>query len=416
MRKLSALAAVLAAVLGTPAVARADVVTSWNRTMIDVLEAAHTPPPPAARDAAIVGSAVFDAVNGIARRYTPVRVEPTAARGASRPAAAAAAAHEALATLFPTQQPLLDQRYADSLSALGDTPPVRRGVAWGIQVADEILAWRAGDGFTSVPPIYMLNPAPGRWQPTPPSFGPPLFRQFGQMIPFALSSPAQFALPGPPPLTSARYARDYDEVLAFGSADSVMRTAEQTETAKFWQLDVPPAMWGRVADALLDSRGGSTLRSARVLALMNIALADATIAVWNAKNRFDTWRPITAIAAALTDGNPLTNPVSDWSPLLPTPQFQEYPSGHAGVSAAAASVLASFFGDRTDFTVVSAGLPDVQRSFTSFSAAITQVVNARIYAGFHFRFSDEDGAVLGSEIADYLRSTHLVRDHGYADD
>jgi membrane-associated phospholipid phosphatase len=416
MRKLCVVVAVFAAVLGAPAVARADIVTSWNRTMIDVLEASHTPPPPGARDAAIVESAVFDAVNGIARRYTPVHVEPLGPHGASQAAAAAAAAHEALVALFPTQQPLLEQRYADSLAELGSTPPVRRGLAWGTQVADEILAWRAGDGFSIVPPTYTPVPLPGRWQPTPPSMGPPLFRQFAQLTPFALVSPSQFPVPGPPPLASASYARDYQEVLELGSADSIMRTAAQTETAKFWQLDIPAAMWGRVADDLLEARPVSLVRSARIMALMNIALTDTTIAVWNAKNLFDTWRPITAIADGSADGNPLTGPVPGWTPLLPTPQFQEYPSAHSAVSAAATSVLAAFFGDRTDFTVQSAGLPGVERNFASFSAAVTQVADARIYAGFHFRFSCEDGIALGSEIAAYVRSTHLVRALGEDDD
>jgi membrane-associated phospholipid phosphatase len=412
MRRLCVLAAVLAAVLLAPGVARADVVTSWNRTMIDVLETSHTPPPPAARDAAIVSSAVFDAVNGIARHSTPVHVDPNGPHGASRDAAAAAASHEALLDLFPAQQSLLDQRYADSLADLGDTPPVRRGVAWGTSVADAILAWRAGDGIGIVPPTYTSVSLPGRWQPTPPTFGPPLFRQFAQMTPFALTSPAQFALPGPPPLASARYARDYEEVIELGSADSVLRTQEQTLIATFWQLDTPAAMWNRVADDLLEARDGPLVREARILALVNIALADTTIAVWNAKNTFDTWRPITAIAAAATDGNPLTNPVPGWAPLLPTPQFQEYPSAHSAVSSAATAVLASFFGDRTDFAVSSAGLPGVERQFTSFSAAVTEVAEARIYAGFHFRFSCEDGIALGAEIAEYVRSTHLIRAHG----
>lgn len=408
MRLLLAAVTAIAA-LALPGVASADVITSWNRTFVDTLEAAKTPPLPANRSAAIVSSSVFDAINGVAKKFAPVHVAPAAPHGASREAAAVAAAHESLVALFPAQQPMLDARYADSLAALGSSPFVQRGLAWGTQVADQILAWRATDGFTAVLPPYVASPLPGRWQPTPPTFGPPLFRQFAQMTPFALLSPAQFPLPGPPPLTSARYAADVNEVEALGSATSLLRTPTQTETAKFWQADVPAAMWDRVADDLAEQRTWSLVREARVLALTNIALADATIAVWNAKNAFDFWRPVTAIPNADADGNPATSPDPSWQPLLATPQFQEYPSAHSAVSAAAAAVLASFYRDDAQFNVTSAGLPGVERSFSSFAAAVDQVENARIFAGFHFRFSCEDGAMLGNEIAEYLRANALLR-------
>jgi PAP2 superfamily len=407
MRRMFALSLAALAALVAPGLASANVVTDWNRTMIDALETAKTPPPPAARVAAIVQSSVFDAVNGIERRYTPVHVEPAAPRGASRAAAAAAAAHEALVALFPAQQAMLDQRLADSLAHLGrgHDESVARGLAWGKEVADEILAWRAGDGFGAVLPQYVPVNAPGRWQPTPPTMGPPLFRQFAAMTPFALASPSQFLPAGPPPLTSERYARDFNEVKALGSATSALRTPEETETAKFWQLDTPAAMWNRVADDLADAHHASLSRAARILARMNIALADTTIAIWNAKNVYDTWRPITAIQAAASDGNPDTSPDPDWAPLLPTPQFQEYPSAHSGVSRAAASVLASFYGNDTSFRIVSAGLQGVERDFTSFSSAVAQVVDARIFAGFHFRFACEDAVRMGSNVANYVDET-----------
>jgi hypothetical protein len=245
-----------------------------------------------------------------------------------------------------------------------------------------------------------VGSAPGDWQPTPPAFlGPPaapLFRQFATMTPFALTSPSQFAPPGPPPLASARYAQDLAEVQALGSATSTTRTPDQTQTAIFWQDDTPAAMWNRVADQLAQANDLPLAQNARLLAQVNIALADATIAVWNAKNHYNFWRPVTAIRAA-------SDPA--WTPLLPTPAFQEYPSAHSGVSSAAASVLASFYGNPTAFTVTSAGLPGVQRDFTTFSAAVAQVEDARIYAGFHFRFSCTDAANLGAHVASYITST-----------
>ena len=398
-------AAAPASAAAGPGTTQADTVTQWNLTMIAGLEAAAVPPPPAARIGAIVQASVFDAVNGIARRYAPYHVAPAAPPGASRDAAAAGAAHTALAALIPGQKPLFDAQLAATLAQISDDPShpgpaVRRGLAWGTTVATGILAWRATDGYTTPPPPYTVGTVPGDWQPTPPAFlGPPaapLFRQFAAMTPFALTSPSQFAPPGPPPLTSARYTQDLAEVQALGSATSTTRTPGQTQTAIFWQDDTPAAMWNRAADQLAQATGLPLAPNARLLAQLNIALADATIAVWNAKNTDNFWRPVTAIRATADPA---------WTPLLPTPAFQEYPSAHSGVSSAAASVLASFYGNTTPFTVTSAGLPGVQRDFQTFSAAVQQVEDARIYAGFHFRFSCADAAALGAHVASYVTST-----------
>lgn len=419
MIKRLALVLIATAALTAPAVASADVVTDWNRTMIDALEVDKTPPPPSARVGAIVQSAVFDSVNGIARRYTPMHVLPDAPRGASRAAAAAGAAHEALVTLFPAQQAMLDQRLEDTISQIahpwrGDDRSIAEGLQWGKTVADETLAWRATDGFNTVPPTYAPAGTPGRWAPTAPAFVPmPLFRQFATMTPFALVSPDQF-LPAPPPsLTSARYARDFNEVKALGSANSTIRTPEQTQTATFWASDTPTAIWNRVADDLAQQRGRSMLAGARILALMNISLADSAIAIYNAKNTYDTWRPITAIQQADSDGNPDTSPDPNWMPLLTTPAHQEYPAGHPGLSSGGATVLASFYGDDTPFTATSSSLTGVERSFTSLSSAIRQVENARVWGGIHFRTATVTAAHVGAEVAHYVTRTRLLPLHGH---
>jgi hypothetical protein len=398
-----------------PGVVRADpgpdVVTVWNETMINALETANTPAPAAMRAGAIVQSSVFDALNGIERRYTPIHVQPAAPPGASRRAAVVGAAYEALVGLFPAQQSTFDAQLATSLSQIGgggDDQSVQRGLAWGKQVADEILAWRAGDGINAVLPPYVAGTAPGDYQLTPPAFAAPLFRQFANMTPWALSSPSQFLPPPPPALTSARYTHDFDEVKAIGSANSTIRTPYQTQTAFFWGGDTPVALWNRVADNLAQSRFLTLSENARLLARMNVALADAVIAIWNAKNFYDRWRPITAIQQAATDGNPDTAPDPTWAPLLVTPGFQEYPSGHSGVSSAGASVLALFYGDHTPFSVTSVGLPGVERDFTSFSSAVAQVSDARVFAGIHFRFACETAVQMGIEIADYVASTVAV--------
>jgi hypothetical protein len=405
MKRPLLVAAVFAAFLQTTAVAHADVATDWNRAMIGALETAKTAPPPAMRIGAIVQASVFDALNGIEGRYTPIHVQPGAPPGASRSAAVAGAAYEALVALFPPQKSALDLQLQASLAQIGgngNDQSVARGLAWGESVADQILAWRANDGFSAILLPYVASGLPGRWAPTAPLFGPPAFRQFATMTPWAMSSPGEFLPPPPPALTSARYAQDLNEVESVGSSTSAVRTAWQTETAVFWQSDTPVAIWDRVADDLLDGSGQPLTQEVRLLARMNLAMADAVISIWNAKNLYDTWRPITAIR--------LTDPT--WSPLIITPAFQEYPSGHAGVSRAGSGPLADFFGDGTSFTLSAAGLPGVTRSFTSFSDAVDQVSLARIWAGIHFRYACEAAVTEGAQIADLVDNTIAVPIHG----
>jgi PAP2 superfamily len=407
--KTLTLLAVLAVVLGVPGLAKADVATDWNRTMVAGLEAAQVGPQPSSRIGAIVQASVFDAVNGIDRRYSQYHLDSDAPRGASRTAAAASAAYTALVALIPSQQSLFDQQLQTTLAGITDDPndpgqSVVRGLAWGETVANAILAWRANDGFTAVLPPYVVGTAPGDWQPTPPLFGQPLFRQFATMTPWAMTSPSQFLPAGPPSLTSARFAQDLAEVKAYGSATSSVRTPWETETAQFWQSDTPVAAWNRVADDLADAHHTTLIENARLLALVNISMADAMIATFNAKNTYNFWRPVTAIRAT-------SDPT--WSPLLTTPAFQEYPSAHATVSAAPAAVLAAFYGNDTAFTVTSATMTGVTRGFTSFTDAVQQVENARIWAGFHYRFSCEDGATLGTNVAQQVLATIANPLHGH---
>jgi PAP2 superfamily len=417
--RLSALSACLtigfglasAGPFGTVQAAPDNMVIDWNHTMLATFAAAGVPPPPANRLGGIVQAAVFDAVNGIERRYQPIHVQAAAPDDASPKAAAASAAHTALVDLFLAQQSALDAAFTASLAPLTDdedAQSVADGVAWGAAVADEIVTWRMSDGFNVKPPTYVSSSTPGQWQPTPPGIGEPKFRSLATTTPFALASPSQFRPAGPPALTSALYTQDFNEVKAIGGAISSVRTSYQTQTAMFWQNDTPTAMWDRVADSLALEHHLNLLQTARLLALTNISIADATIAIWDAKNAFNSWRPVTAIVNAGSDGNPDTLPDSGWLPLMTTPYFQEYPSAHSGVSSAAATVLASRFGDDTSFTVTSAGSPGVTRTFTSFSQAVAQVADARVWAGFHFRFSCDDGITLGSQTAKYVEGKLML--------
>jgi hypothetical protein len=407
-----AMAGAMAAPGGRLAANAADnpnVVIDWNQTMLAALATAKVPAPASMRLGAIVQAAVFDAVNGIGPQYTPVHVAPAAPDRASQPAAAVGAAYTALVSLFPSQKPTLDADLAASVAALrgnhhGSSSPIGLGLSWGDSVAAQIVAWRSTDGFSSPPSPYLPGTSPGDWQPTPGGSGLPKFQTLATTTPFALTSPSQFRPAGPPAVTSAKYTRDFNEVMAFGGATSSARTTYQTETATFWQGDTPTDMWDRVADSLAQERHLNLLKTARLLAFVNLAEADASFAVWDAKTTFNFWRPVTAIAQAALDGNPNTNPEAGWLPLLVTPYFQEYPSAHSGVSSAAVTVLESFFGDRVEFTVTSNGLPGVERSFNRLSDAIAQVGDARVFAGFHFRFSVNDGARMGVQVARYAES------------
>jgi hypothetical protein len=405
--------------LGSAASTKSNVVNDWNRKLVDALLVAHTAPQPGTRIGAIVQVSVFDAVNGIKGRFTqfhPELLTTNAPRGASAPAAAAGAAYTALVALFPAQKSTFDAQLAATLAALpdgGTTPPVTRGLAWGQTVANAILAWRSTDGFTATLPAYIIQPLPS-WQPTPPAFAPPAFRQFAAMTPWAITSPGQFLPALPPAVTSARYAQDFNEVKAIG--DAATSPPDLVATARFWGaqggFDTVATIWNRTAESLQSTSHASLVDDARFFALLNSSMADAVIAVWNAKNAYDTWRPITAIRNANVDGNDATLVDPNWTPVVVTPAFQEYPSGHSGVSTAAATVLASFFGNDTTFTVSSDGAPGMPRTYSSFSDAIDEVALARIAGGIHFRFACDAAQQMGEAIAGYTMATELLPLHG----
>jgi membrane-associated phospholipid phosphatase len=399
--------------LFTAASMRADEIADWNGIMFHAAEVAGTSPIVMTRFAAIVQVAVFDAVNGIEGRYTPVHVPAAAPPGASQRAAAVMAAYGTLVNLYPAQKAYLDQQRESSLNSIASQPAaensvsIARGMEWGQTVAASVWQWRSTDGFTPAPPPFLGGTAVGEWRPTPPAFASGAVPQFAYMTPWVLQSPSQFRPAGPPPLAGAEYAADFNESKLMGEATSLARTSDQTLFSLFWAASSSANYnWNQVALSLAAQRHLTFSEEARLLALMNVAIADAGIACWEAKYHFVFWRPVTAIPLADTDENPATTAEPGWSPLLITPAFPEYPSGHSSVSGAAATILSSYFGEHSSFVVPTdspaPGLTGVVRRFSSFTAATDEVNNARVFGGIHFRTAVNDGRALGTAIANYV--------------
>jgi hypothetical protein len=412
--------------------ATADEVTRWNETFFRSALVAASSPLNMTRFAALVQAAVFDAVNGIERRYTPIHVNPAGPAGASPAAAAAQAAYAIASKLYgqgglfaPSQQPTLDADLTASLARIAihdSAASIASGRAWGQTVADAIWAWRSTDGFNLNPPVSAGMIALGQWRQTPNDPYPGLstkgagYPQYSSMTPWAILSPSQFRPAGPPALTSAQYARDFNEVKLMGSLTSAARSSDQTIFAWFWQIGTASYLWNHVAVSLLRSRGddrdehgdaegadrGRLLRSARVLGALDVAMADAAIGCWDAKYTYNFWRPITAIREIADDGNAATTPDPAWTPLFSTPAHPDYPSGHSCVSGAATGILANEFGEHRNFDMQTDLMLGVTRSFRNFNDALEEMKSARVFAGIHFRTATEDGVGLGTAVAQYV--------------
>lgn len=383
-----------------------DVVIDWNATALATAAREHVGPV-IVLDLAIVHAAVYDAVNSIDRQHTPYAVSvQDAPEGASQEVAAATAAHRVLLHLFPSQDESLAARYAESLAAVPDGEAKAQGVAVGETAAAAIIALRSDDGrFAHVP--YEPGSGPGAWvstPPFPPDF-PPLVPWVAQVTPFTMRSDDQFTVDPPPALTSDQYTRDVEEVRTMGARYGSARTEEQTAIARFFG-EPPVGAWNRTVQGIARGRGQSVAENARLFALVNLAAADANIASWQHKYTYKFWRPITAIRAADTDGNPDTAPDPTWEPLLITPPFPEYTAGHTVFSGAVAQVLRDFYGtDRFDFTMSSAagaGGSGATRSYTRFSHVVNEVVDARVWAGSHFRTADVVGAAAGMRVGRWV--------------
>lgn len=395
-------------------VAKADVVTDWNSTALNAIKVDRTAPPKASRALGILHVAIYDAVNGVDGTYEPYLVSVRAPRSASVPAAVAAAGRTVLKRIFPAQDATFEAAYASAILALPDNAKRQAGITWGEYVATRVLAARENDGSTATV-AYTPGTNPGDWQPTPPAFAAALLPHWPKVKPFAMERAAQFRPAPAPKLDSAIYAFDVNLTKQFGSIDSPARTTDQTDIARFWAdgagTVTPPGHWNVIAREVAAARGNTLEANARLFALLNIALADAGICAWDCKYADDLWRPVTAIRAADTDSNPMTDADPAWTPLLVTPPFPEYVSGHSTFSAAAATVLALFFGsDSLPFTTTSEDLPGATRSFGSFWEAAAEAGMSRVFGGIHFMSANQQGLQSGAMLGRYVVENFLAKD------
>lgn len=387
-----------------------DMVLRWNRIALDAIRAERTPPPLAARNLALLHVAIYEAVNAIDRGHEPYMIDVRPAPGASMEAAAAGAGHRVLASLYPRRQAALDRALDGSLAGVPDLEARDNGLSLGRFVADRFLSWRAKDGGAMLGK-HVPRRGPGFWEPTLPDFRPALFPGWGEVTPFAIRPGSQPRPKGPPPLSSPVYAAAFREVKELGARDSKTRTPDQTEIARFWADDAgtatPPGHWNAIADTVSRARGVSMVENARLFALLNMSLADAGLLCWVIKFHHEFWRPVTAIRAADEDDNPDTDPERTWEPLLTTPPFPAYTSGHSTFSGAGAAVLARALGDATPFETPCDAMPGVRRAFKTFSAAAAEAGRSRIYGGIHWEFDNADGLAMGRAIGDYVVSRYL---------
>jgi PAP2 superfamily len=419
MKKLLLAATAVAVLTGAnPALVKAQLaqpvsqVVQWNRTLLVIVRTPGAQPATIhpTRSFAIMHAAIYDAVNAIDGTHKPYLFGFSAPHVASQEAAAASAAHEVLVKLYPNfQATLLDPQLQQALAQLPNQGKAD-GVRIGNAVADRILAIRANDGSSNPPAPYVFGNAPGDYQSTPPNFPPqPQFTSWSGVTPFALEAANQFRPGGPPKLTSNRYTDAFDLVKTFGIAGGTAASADEALTGKFWNGAIQN-YWNEIAQTASLAHELTTAETARLFALLNLSFADGVIAFYDAKYTYNFWRPVTAIRAAATDGNPDTDADPNWLPEVGnTTPDPSYPGAHAVISKAGAEVLISFFhNDNFDFSVTSEVMPGVERSFTSFEAAAQEATQSRLFAGVHFPFDLTTGRRLGADVADYLVDNFLT--------
>jgi PAP2 superfamily len=372
----------------------ADVITDWNEKAVAFVTKHRMLPPQAERVVASVQVAMFDAVNSVERRYRPYRLAVTTAKVTSKEAAAAVAAGMVLAGLHPNDTEELNSVMSDYLAAISPGTAKSEGIKVGQEVAAKIVAERKGDG-ADAPDAYRPKARPGVYVPTPITAS----SMWPNVRPFAMTSPSQFRPQPPIPLTGEEWAADYNEIKNLGGKNRTKRTARQTEDGHFW-LITGPVSYYPIVRQLVVAKKMDVIDSARFMALSSTAAADAYIAVFDAKYHYDFWRPITAIRNGDIDDNPATELDAIWQPIDNTPMHPEYPCAHCITSAAVAAVIEAALGsaDIPEVSMTSPTAPGVTHRWTNVWAYADEVSMARIYAGFHYRFSTRVGQDMGRKI------------------
>lgn len=386
-------------------------VLRWNEIAVQTVGA--TPPFPSTRAMATVQVAVFEAVNAITGRYAPYLGTVATRDGASAEAAAITAAHDTLLWLFPGQQSLLDAKQAESLAGIVDGAAKADGMAAGREAAAAMIAARTNDG--AAPPQFYTpgNAAAYEWQLTPGCANAPannrgLFFHWQFVKPFGVESSSQFRAPPPPPLASGRYVHDFDEVKAVGEAVSGGRPQDRADVASFFAVQPPHRGWNLVARQIATARDDEITATTRTLALMNMALSDSHITVFDSKYFYRTWRPETAIRSANDDGNPRTVDNPDYRSYIAAPCFPAYPSAHGSGGGAARAVLERAYGRKGhDVTMTEAAAPGIVLRYTDLRDITDDVSDARVFGGIHFRFDQELGDKMGEDVGRYLYDTLL---------
>ena len=409
--RFTLLLAIAAMILCTSGAARADVISDWNEITVQRTIAAPRPGPTGVIDLAIVHAAMYDAVQAIERKYEPYYVEVPGASG-NPVAAAAKAARDVLVNRFSSQSGTIDMLYAQYLAA-NNIPADDPGVAVGAAVASRIIALRACDGsFPAVPPPpFVGGTGIGVWRPTPPANQSMQAPWLGNVVPFFMTRPSQFRAEPPPAIGSRQYERDYEEVKSLGALDSDSRKPDQTDIAHFYAGNTL-VIWNRGLRDIANANVTNVSDSSRLFALAELSVADALITSWNDKVHYVFWRPITAIREGDNDGNPDTAGDPVWQSLITTPNYPDYTSGAVNFATAMTKSIEHVLGtDTITFSITTTNTgPTVQdtRTYSRLSDAVADVVDARVFAGIHFRFADEASFKQSKQVAmwgfrNYLR-------------
>jgi membrane-associated phospholipid phosphatase len=378
------------------------IVVAWNQELVQIVGTPGAQPATIhpTRSFAILQAAMYDAVVSITHSNPPYLFSLNAPTGARPDAAAAEAGHDVLATLYPSMTGALDQQLAGELATIPNGAAKQQGIEVGRLAAALTLGERIGDGSSVPPPPFPLSTQPGDYRLTPPSVPAAVFTQWANVTPFVLTTADQFRPAPPPALTSAAWAQALNEVKGLGAVNSTTRTADQTVIAKFWPGPIW-ITWNEIAEKSALAHHTDLVRTVRLFALLDLSFADTTIAMYDAKYFYHFWRPVTAIRAADTAGNPAVTADPNWTPLL-TGSDPSYPGAHSAISAAGATVLTSFFGAHVRIKVTSDVLPGVVRTFGSYRAAANEAGLSRIYGGVHTRLDHQAGVQLGNKVASFV--------------